>query len=34
MKMSSFDPTADWVKQSWGKKKGKKLTISDFLQIK
>ena len=30
---NTFDPTAEWVKKSWGKKKEKKLTIDDFEQI-
>jgi serine/threonine protein kinase len=29
-----MDPTQEWVKKSWNKKKEKKLTINDFEQIK
>ena len=28
------DPTNDWVKKSWNKKKEKKISIDDFEQIK
>ena len=34
MKKSTYDPTTAWIKQSWSKKKEKKFSISDFVQIK